>query len=199
MQVCTRYRDCQRAAAALRAASLRCSGVVFAARALPPLSPRRRPSATAAGSLPAPDRASALRRLLRRPAAWRARWDRSDACESGQASPVARTTVSGDGGTRLAPLPSTIRGPHGPWDGREASLWTSGKSGATSSASSCWVRDGCRCRASRVGCIHEASRPSAGRYREKRLRSQPREDRGTPSTGEWVAASQPDSRPSISN
>lgn len=42
----------QRAAAAFRADSLRCSAVSFAARALPPLSPPRRPSATAAGSFP---------------------------------------------------------------------------------------------------------------------------------------------------
>jgi hypothetical protein len=43
----------QRAAAALFAASLRCSGVIFAARAFPPFKPPLRPSATAAGSFPA--------------------------------------------------------------------------------------------------------------------------------------------------
>jgi len=41
---------CQRAAAALRAISDRCSAVSLSARALPPLSPPLRPSATAAGS-----------------------------------------------------------------------------------------------------------------------------------------------------
>ena len=39
----------QRALAALRAISLRSSAVSFAARALPPLRPPRRPSATALG------------------------------------------------------------------------------------------------------------------------------------------------------
>jgi hypothetical protein len=43
----------QRAAAALRADSLRCAAVIFSARAFPPLSPPFRPSATAAGSFPA--------------------------------------------------------------------------------------------------------------------------------------------------
>src|SRR5579859_5960857 len=53
VQFCTlRYRDCQRATAAFRAASLRSAGVIFAARAFPPLSPPLRPSATAAGSFP---------------------------------------------------------------------------------------------------------------------------------------------------
>src|SRR3990172_5133526 len=42
-----------RARAAFRAASDRCSGVIFAARASPPLSPPRLPRATASGSLPA--------------------------------------------------------------------------------------------------------------------------------------------------
>jgi hypothetical protein len=42
----------QRASAAFLAASLRCSGVMLAARAFPPLSPPFRPSATAAGSFP---------------------------------------------------------------------------------------------------------------------------------------------------
>jgi len=42
-----------RASAARRAAALRSSAVSFAARALPPLSPPFRPSATAAGSFPA--------------------------------------------------------------------------------------------------------------------------------------------------
>ena len=41
----------QRASHALRAASRRSSGVIFAARALPPFFPPLRPSATAAGSL----------------------------------------------------------------------------------------------------------------------------------------------------
>ena len=43
-----RFLD-QRASAALRAAALRCAGVIFAASAGPPLSPPSRPSATAAG------------------------------------------------------------------------------------------------------------------------------------------------------
>ena len=50
----TRYSRClaQRLAAALLAISRRRSAVSFSARALPPLSPPRRPSDTAAGSLP---------------------------------------------------------------------------------------------------------------------------------------------------
>lgn len=48
------YASCeadQRAAAAFRAISLRCSGVSFSARALPPFLPPSRPSSTAAGFL----------------------------------------------------------------------------------------------------------------------------------------------------
>lgn len=42
----------QRASAAFRADSARCSAVIFSARAFPPTSPPFRPSATAAGSFP---------------------------------------------------------------------------------------------------------------------------------------------------
>jgi P63C domain len=42
----------QRVCAAFRAETDRCSGVSFCARAFPPFNPPRRPSATAAGSLP---------------------------------------------------------------------------------------------------------------------------------------------------
>lgn len=45
--------DCHRAAAAFLAAAFRCNGVIPAALAFPPFAPPFRPSATAAGSLPA--------------------------------------------------------------------------------------------------------------------------------------------------